>query len=72
MVAIPKPMLDALELTADAAVELSVRGGKIVVAPRTRPRYTLEELLAGCDPSAPLSDEDRIWTSGKRLGGELV
>lgn len=72
MVAIPKPMLESLDLSADAPVDLSVRGGKIVVAPRARPRYTLEELLAGCDPEASPTDEDRNWTAGSRRGGELV
>jgi len=55
MVAIPKPMLDALDLSADAPVDLSLRGGRIVVAPRPRQRFTLDDLLAACDPKAPLS-----------------
>lgn len=72
MVAIPKAMLDALDLSADAPVDLSLRGGRIVVAPRARRRYTLDELLAACDPEAPLTEEDRVWTSGKRAGRELI
>lgn len=72
MVAIPKAMLDALDLSADAPVDLSVRGGRIVVTPRARRRYALDELLAECDPRAPLTEEDRLWTSGKRAGGELI
>lgn len=72
MVAIPKALLDALDLSVDAPVDVSIRGGSLVVAPRTRPRFTLDELLAGCDPDAPLSAEDRVWTSGKRAGRELI
>ncbi len=72
MVAIPKPMLESLDLSADAPVELSLRGGKIVVAPRARRRYTLDELLAACDADASPTDEDRNWTAGARRGGELV
>jgi LysR family transcriptional regulator, hydrogen peroxide-inducible genes activator len=35
-------------------------------------RPTLEELLAQCDPSAPLSDEDRKWLDSPPVGRELI
>jgi antitoxin ChpS len=33
MLAIPKPMLDALDLSPEASVGLSIKGGKLVVDP---------------------------------------
>lgn len=39
MVAIPKAMLDALDLKPDAAVGLSIKGGRLVVDPKKRRRY---------------------------------
>ena len=72
MVAIPKPMLDALDLAPDAAVGLSVKAGKLVVDPRPRRRYSLDELLAQCDPSAPHSKVDRDWLKSPPVGRELI
>ena len=45
MLAIPRAMLDALELAPDASVGLSVKAGKLVVDPQKRRRYSLDELL---------------------------
>ena len=72
MLSIPKPMLDALDLGPDAAVGLSIKAGRLVVDPKRRRRYSLDELLAQCKPSARRSREDRDWVAGKPAGRELV
>jgi antitoxin ChpS len=36
------------------------------------PPYTLDELIAECDPDAPLNDEDREWLSANARGSELL
>jgi hypothetical protein len=36
----------------------------------TRPRYTLNELLARCDFSIPMSAEDREWLDAPAVGRE--
>jgi len=72
MLAIPKPMLDALDLAPDASVGLSIRRGRLVVDPRKRRRYSLDELLAQCKPSSRRSREERDWTAGRPVGRELI
>ncbi len=72
MLAIPKPMLDALDLSPDAAVGLSIKAGRLVVEPKMRRRHSLDELLAQCKPSAKRSREDRAWTAGRPAGRELI
>lgn len=72
MLAIPKPMLDALDLTANAPVGLSIKAGRLVVDPKRRRRYSLDELLAQCKPSARRSREDRDWLLGPPVGRELI
>jgi len=37
----------------------------------TRPRYTLDELLAKCDSSRPLPPEDKEWIDAPAVGHEL-
>lgn len=41
-------------------------------APVERPRYKLSELLAQCDPNAPLSDEDCEWIDAPPIGREAL
>ena len=72
MVAIPKPMLDALDLAADASVGLSIKAGRLVIDPQKRRRYTLDDLLAQCKSSARRSREDRDWTTSPPTGRELI
>lgn len=72
MLAVPPPLLDALELHAGSKVDLMVDGGRLVVEPQPRPRYTLDELLAQCDTSAAITDGDREWLDAPPVGRELL
>ncbi len=72
MLAIPKPMLDALDLGPDAAVGLSIKSGRLVVDPKRRRRYSLDELLAQCKPSARRTRADRDWHTSPPVGRELI
>ena len=49
-----------------------MRSGRLVVEPQQQPRYTLDELLAQCNPKAPLSKEDREWLDAAPVGSELI
>jgi antitoxin ChpS len=72
MMAVPPAILDLLHLQAGATVGIVVDHGRLVVEPKSRPRYSLEELLAQCDPSAAQTVEDREWLDAKPVGGELL
>ena len=72
MLAVPPALLDILRLRPGATVGLAVRSGRLVVEPRHRPRYTLDELLAQCNPRAPRSKQEREWLNAKRAGRELI
>lgn len=72
MLAIPPAVLDLLNLRSGAQVGLSVDGGRLVVEPCPRPSYTLDELLAQCDPDAEVSTEDRAWIDDGPVGRELL
>ena len=72
MLAVPPALLDVLHLAAGAKVGLAVDNGRLVVEPASRPRYTLDELLAQCDASAEISAEEREWLDARPVGGELL
>lgn len=72
MLAVPPALLDLLHLSAGAKVGLAVDNGRLVVEPKARPRYTLDELLAQCDASAELTTEDQNWLETRPVGSELL
>ena len=72
MLAVPPALLDLLRLRAGASVDIAVEDGRLIVAPRTRPSYSLEELLAQCDENAPADDADRDWLEPRPVGNELL
>lgn len=72
MLAVPPVILDLLKLHAGATVGLAVEHGRLIVEPALRPHYSLDELLAQCDTSAEISNEDRDWLDNKPVGLELL
>jgi antitoxin ChpS len=84
MLAVPPALLDILQLQPGTKVGIAIERGRLVVQPRQRPRYTLEELLARCDAKArrskrsskpgskPGSKQEREWLDSKPVGGELI
>jgi antitoxin ChpS len=72
MLAVPPAVLEMLHLQAGATVGLMVDGGRLIVQPQARRRYTLDELLAQCDPNADPAQEDREWLDAQPAGRELL
>jgi antitoxin ChpS len=52
-------------------VGLAVDGERLVVQAQPKPRYTMDELLAQCDPEAEITAEDRTWIEVAPFGREL-
>jgi antitoxin ChpS len=76
MLAVPPALLDVLQLQPGAKVGIAVESGRLVVEPRQRPRYALDELLAQCNPKTRRpkrgSQQEREWIDSKPVGGELI
>ena len=72
MLAVPPAVLEMLQLGSGSAVNMAVENGRLVIEPERKKKYTLRELLAQCDASAPVSGEDSAWTSLAAKGEELV
>jgi antitoxin ChpS len=76
MLAVPPALLDVLQLQPGAKVGIAIESGRLVVQPRKRPRYTLDELLAQCNPNARrskrTSKQEREWLDSKPVGRELI
>ncbi|MCY4622303.1 MAG: antitoxin [bacterium] len=72
MLAVPPALLDVLEVRSGSTVDLDIDAGRLIVVPRRPPRYTLEDLIAQCDQTAPPDDDDLTWIDGAALGKELL
>jgi antitoxin ChpS len=72
MLAVPPALLDILHLQPGAKVAIAVESGRLIVEPQRRPHYTLDELLAQCNPAAPQTTEERAWLADSPAGSELI
>ena len=70
ILAVPPALLDTLGLAAERVVSLDVRDDELVIK-RSRPRYTLDELLAQGE-AEPLTDDDRAWLDDMPAGREQI
>jgi antitoxin ChpS len=71
MLVVPPAILEILRLSAGVPVGMRVEGRRLIIE-AARPKYTLSELLAASDYSAPASPEDREWVDAPRVGKELI
>lgn len=69
--AVPPAVKDSLGLKPGSVLEVAAEDGKLV-AKRARPKYTIEELIAKCDPTAPYPDEAREWIDAQAVGREIL
>jgi antitoxin ChpS len=69
MLTIPSTILEELNLKVGATVHLTIDNGQLMLSPE--PKYSLDELLAKCDKSAPISLEVREWFDAPAVGKEL-
>ena len=69
MLVIPPALLDVLRLRAGASVDIEIEKGCLIV---TRSSYSLDELLAQCDGTAPADHGDRDWLEAKPVGHERL
>ena len=72
MLTIPSGVLDAAGLSVGTKVNIVVDGGRLVVEQRSRPTYTLEELLSQCDPHMDFSPGEKEWLESAPVGKELL
>ena len=72
MLAVPPALLEILRLQPGAKVGIAVESGRLIVEPRQRRRYTLDQLLAQCNPKARRSKQEQEWLDSKPAGGELI
>ena len=69
---IPRALCDQLGLSAGQPVEARESGGKLIIAPKARSKYRLADMLALCDPKAPLPADLAAWAAAAPVGNEVL
>lgn len=71
MMSVPRAFLDQMELSVGSTVDIGLKQGRMVVKP-SKPKYSVEELLAQCDLSQEISHEEREWMDSPATGHEVI
>lgn len=70
---IPIAILRELNLDEHDQVEVRIENGRIILEPFNKIEYSLDELLAQCEPEAMVLDEqDKAWLNDSPVGKEVV
>jgi len=72
MMAIPKPLLETLGLSANAKLDVTVEDGRLIAIPKARPKYTLDELIAEWTPWPERTAEEQEWLDMPSVGNEII
>jgi antitoxin ChpS len=69
---IPAQLLKQMHLNEGDSLDVVIGEGCIVIRPvKEKPKYTLSELLAKCDPAAPIDSELEAWEQMAPAGDEV-
>ena len=69
---IPRPLCEHLGFTAGQPVEAKESDGKLIIASKARNKYHLADMLAECDPKAPLPADLAAWEALALVGNEVL
>jgi antitoxin ChpS len=69
-VRLPATLLELVHLSLGDKLTVEVRPEGIVLTP-ARPKYSLEELVAQCDPKAAMPEDLAAWNNLKPVGREV-
>lgn len=70
VMAIPKRLLELVDLRAGSQVDVDVQDGRLIVIPQKKRHYKLSELLAQCDANLPITQEEHEWMDAPAMGQE--
>jgi antitoxin ChpS len=76
---VPAAARNLLHLQEGQEMIVKVEGHRVVMEPMAKarpmraraPKYTLDELLAGANPDAPMNEEERAWHDEPPAGREI-
>ncbi len=69
---IPAQLLKTLDIKLGDSLDIEAENGCLVIKPvKPKKQYSLKELLAKCDGSAPMPQELSDWDNTEAVGNEV-
>lgn len=68
---VPADLIQQHGLHTGSSLEVEIVNERLLLR-RRRSKYTIEELLAQCDFSLPISEEDKQWEAMPAVGREII
>ena len=69
---LPKKVLNIMNLQAGSQVSIETQNGKLIIENKIKPHYKLSELMAQCDLTQPLSEDEKNWLNDGMMGIEEI
>lgn len=70
---IPAALLRELNLNENDQVDVKAENGRIILEPFSKVEYSLDELLAQCEPEVmTLDEQDKAWLNDSPIGKEVI
>lgn len=70
---IPAALLRELNLNENDQLSIKAENGRIVLEPFSKVEYSLDELLAQCEPGVmALDEQDKAWLNDSPIGKEVI
>lgn len=69
-VTFPAALVKDLGIKLGQALDAANKDGVLVLTPPARPRYALADLVAQCDPTAPMPADLVAWDRASAVGRE--
>lgn len=70
----PAQLIKALGLDVGDELDATTENGRLIFTPvrRLKPKYNLDQLLAECDPTAPVPADLAAWEQLESVGQEVA
>lgn len=72
VMAIPKRILELVNLQSGSVVDIDVKDGHLIIEPIKKPHYKLADLLAQCDFTIPMGADEQDWLDAPAVGLETI
>ncbi len=69
---LPAALLRALNLSVGSSVKAEEVDGALILTHSIKKRYSLNDLLAQCDPKAPVPEDMKAWNEMPPVGKEFA
>lgn len=72
MMALSPAFLEELKIGSGSIVDVALLDGRLIIKPISKPHYKLSDLLAKCDATSKMTEEDKQWLDAPCIGNEIL